>query len=136
MKYLKKFESKSEDEVIKEDIEDILLNLKDLGCETEVNLGLDLFPFISVSFLLYHGQPAKWSVIEDEFLRVLDLTKDKYIIDIVYYKEVQPNGRIFNRGNRDTLELDSFLDYMSTKNAKLAHLSITMYKNTGSKWWY
>jgi hypothetical protein len=117
------------EEHIKREIEDILIPLKDIGCKTSVALRYDLHSMIWVMFLSYDSVPVKWSDIEDEFLRVIDSIKNEYITDVIYYKEVREDGRVFNRNTRDDLPLEEFLEYVNNKgDVTLAHLSFTLYQ--------
>jgi hypothetical protein len=136
MKYLRRFESKSND--IKEVIEDILLPIKDLNLRVNVRLEQDEYSIIVIRIEPIDTSDRRgfyWSDIEDDFLRVIDYTKGQYVPGDVYYKEIQPDGRIFNKNTRDNLPLSSFIKY-NTKN-KLYTLSIMLFEYVEySKDWY
>lgn len=119
---------------ILQDIEDILLPIRDLGynIETELERGFTS-TYIYLSIVNYDNEPLIFSeYVVEEFDRLYEyLIQNRIQINSVYYKKVEPDGRIFNRGTRDMLNLSYFsFDYLKNflMDEKLAYLSFELKK--------
>lgn len=108
MKYLRKFESHDNYNQLKQEIEDVLLDLSDDGYNPKVTLSPDYKMHVYVSLLDYNDKPCDWDDLKEYITRVNELTKEYLKPTIVYYKLCQPDGRVFNKGNRDTERWDIF----------------------------
>jgi hypothetical protein len=118
---------------ILQDIDDILLPIRDLGYNIETSLIKDYEYFIFINIIDYDNEPLIFSEdVVEEFDRLYEyLTQNRIQINSVYYKKVEPDGRIFNRGTRDMLNLSYFsFDYLKNflMNEKLAYLSFELKK--------
>lgn len=119
---------------ILEDIEDILLPIKDLGYNNiKTELIKDYEYVIFINIIDYDNEPLLFNDdILDEFDRLFEyLSQNRLEIYTVYYKKVEPDGRIFNRGTRDVLNLSYFgIDYFEKliMNEKIAYLSFELKK--------
>lgn len=133
MNYLKSFNESivtNYDNML-QDIEDILLPIRDLGYD---NIKVELLRYsyyIFVKIVDYNNKPLLFSdSIEDEFDRLFEYLKQNSIeISQVYYKKVEADGRIFNRGSRDSLNISYFgIDYLKKflLNEKIAYLSFEL----------
>lgn len=121
-------------ENILQDIEDILLPIKDLGYNNiKAKLVKDYEDFIFINVVDYDNKPLIFNEdIEYEIDRLNEyLIENKFKIKEVYFKKVESDGRIFNRGTRDMLNLSYFdFDYLKKTfmNEKLAYLSFEIKK--------
>jgi hypothetical protein len=119
---------------ILEDIEDILLPIKDLGYNNiKTKLIKDYEHIIFINIIDYDNEPLLFNDdIFYEFDRLFEyLSQNELQIYTVYYKKVEPDGRIFNRGSRDALNLSYFgIDYFKKliMNEKIAYLSFELKK--------
>ena len=119
---------------ILEDIEDILLPIKDLGYNNiKTKLIKDYEYIIFINIIDYNNEPLLFNDdIFYEFDRLFEyLSQNELQIYTVYYKKVEPDGRIFNRGSRDALNLSYFgIDYFKKliMNEKIAYLSFELKK--------
>lgn len=116
-----------------EDIKDILSPIGDLGYNIETSLIKDYEYFIFINIINYENEPLLFNEdVVEEFDRLYEyLTQNRIQINSVYYKKVEPDGRIFNRGTRDMLNLSYFdFDYLKKflMNGKLAYLSFELKK--------
>jgi hypothetical protein len=60
-----------------------------------------------------------------------------YIPGKIYYKEVQKDGRIFNKNHKDSLYLNDFIDQINKSNNKIYSLSIRLFEYVEyDKNWY
>jgi hypothetical protein len=132
MKYLNKYKHYKESidyKNILEDIEDILLPIKDLGYNNiKAKLVKDYEYYIFISIVDYDNDPLIFSEdIYYDFDRLFDyLYQNNLKLNTVYYKKVEPDGRIFNRGTRDMLNMSYFdVNYLKKMlmNEKIAYLS-------------
>jgi hypothetical protein len=130
MKYLHTFNESVKDFLtyseILDEIKSILLPISDLGYEIEAELVKDYIYHMFVRIVDYSKEPLEFnSDILDEIERLYDFTKDNgFIIDRVWYKEVRDDGRIFNKGNRESCGYESFIEMLYYK--KLAYLSLEL----------
>lgn len=131
MRYLKKytlFENNDYKNIL-EDIYDILLPIKDLGYNNiKVKLIKDYNYIIFINIVDYDNEPLMFNeYIEYEFDRLFDyLEQNNLKLNKVYYKKVESDGRIFNKGTRDTLNMSYFdTNYLKKEimNKKIAYLS-------------
>lgn len=131
MRYLKKytlFENNDYKNIL-EDINDILLPIKDLGYNNiKVELIKDYNYIIFINIVDYDNEPLVFNEdIEYEFDRLFDyLEQNNLKLNKVYYKKVESDGRIFNKGTRDTLNMSYFdINYLKKEimNKKIAYLS-------------
>lgn len=131
MRYLKKytlFENNDYKNIL-EDINDILLPIKDLGYNNiTVKLIKDYNYIIFINIVDYDNEPLIFNEdIEYEFDRLFDyLEQNNLKLNKVYYKKVESDGRIFNKGTRDTLNMSYFdINYLKREimNKKIAYLS-------------
>lgn len=119
---------------ILEDIEDILLPIKDLGYNNiKTELIKDYEYVIFINIMDYDNEPLLFNDdILDEFDRLFEyLSQNRLEIYTVYYKKVEPDGRIFNRGTGDVLNLSYFgIDYFKKliMNEKITYLSFELKK--------
>jgi len=147
MKYLNKYKHYKESidyKNILEDIEDILLPIKDLGYN---NIKAKLVKdyeyvaqylwkqnvYIFINVIDYDNEPLLFNEdVEYEFDRLFEyLVQNEIEINMVYYKKVEPDGRIFNRGTRDALNMSYFdINYLKKMlmNEKIAYLSFELKK--------
>lgn len=113
MRYLKKytlFENNDYKNIL-EDINDILLPIKDLGYNNiTVKLIKDYNYIIFINIVDYDNEPLIFNeYIEYEFDRLFDyLEQSNLKLNKVYYKKVESDGRIFNKGTRDALNMSYF----------------------------
>jgi len=150
MKYLKKYKkfesididkladdllnrfSKKDPKEVKSNIEDILIPLGDLNLRVIVRLEYDEYSLISIRIESEWADGRKylfdWIDIEDDFLRIFDYIKGEYVPGKIYFKEVQQDGRIFNKNNKESLYLEDFMIHVNNSNKKLYSLSITLYE--------
>lgn len=132
MKYLnsyKLFESTTDMEIAelaKQEIEDILIFLKDNGCHVKVQAMMDEHSIVFVNILNYDNNPIMWSDIKDDIDRAIECVNDRFIPATAYYKVIQPDGRVFNKNNRDVDPWSRFYEYMNYNNRKLAYLSFEL----------
>lgn len=108
-------------------IEEVLLPISDLGYNIKVELVKDYNYHIFVNILGYENERLDFTEeVEDEFDRLYDFTKENgFLINKVYYKAVQPDGRIFNFHNRETM--NSYKGFKSEiRGKKLAFLSFEL----------
>jgi hypothetical protein len=162
MRYLKKFESINIDSItdellkklskrdakeIKSNIDEILLPLSDLNLRVITRLEYDEYSIISIRIESEWANgkiyPFYWSDIEDDFLRIFDYINNEtsglpdYIPGKLYYKEVQKDGRIFNKNHKDSLYLNDFIDQINKSNNKIYSLSIRLFEYVEyDKNWY
>lgn len=131
MRYLKKytlFENNDYKNIL-EDINDILLPIKDLGYNNiTVKLIKDYNYIIFINIVDYDNEPLIFNEdIEYEFDRLFDyLEQNNLKLNKVYYKKVESDGRIFNKGTRDALNMSYFdINYLKREimNKKIAYLS-------------
>lgn len=126
MRYIKLFEgfyqwrtggeglSKSEIKSSVDEISDILLSLKDDGfpikvkSESEYGSSNIYVNILDYDFSKSRKNQVKWVEISDDVERVVNAVSDKYLPIEVYYKFVQPDGRIFNRNEREFCSWESF----------------------------
>jgi hypothetical protein len=137
MKYLNKYkhyrESIDYDNIL-QDIEDILLPIRDLGYNNiKAELVKDYEYYIFIVVVNYDNEPLLFNEnVECEFDRLFDyLYQSDLKLNAVYYKKVEPDGRIFNRGTRDVLNMSYFdINYLKKMlmNEKIAYLSFEVYK--------
>lgn len=129
---------------VKFDIKDILSPVSDLNLRVIVRLEFAKYSVISIRIESEWADgevyPFKWDDIKDDFLRIfdyLDYLEGQYVSGKIYYKEVQEDGRIFNRYNKETLYLDDFISHINNSNKKLYSLSLQLFKYVESdKNWY
>lgn len=118
MRYLKKytlFENNDYKNIL-EDINDILLPIKDLGYNNiKVKLIKDYNYIIFINIVDYDNEPLVFNEdIEYEFDRLFDyLEQNNLKLNKVYYKKVESDGRIFNKGTRDELNFSNPLSRYS-----------------------
>lgn len=131
MRYLKKytlFENNDYKNIL-EDINDILLPIKDLGYNNiKVKLIKDYNYIIFINIVDYDNEPLVFNEdIEYEFDRLFDyLEQNNLKLNKVYYKKVESDGRIFNRGSRDILNMSYFdINYLKKEimSKKIAYIS-------------
>ena len=131
MRYLKKytlFENNDYKNIL-EDINDILLPIKDLGYNNiKVKLIKDYNYIIFINIVDYDNEPLVFNEdIEYEFDRLFDyLEQNNLKLNKVYYKKVESDGRIFNRGTRDELNMSYFdINYLKKEimSKKIAYIS-------------
>ena len=94
----------SDVEWIKHELEDVLLELNDEGFNSKVTFNKDYKMHLFVQFLDYQSEKASWDDINDCVERVNKIA-DKFIPVGVYYKIMQPDGRIYNRNEREYISL-------------------------------
>lgn len=102
-----------------QDLNDVLSHLKDDGFPIEVKVVEDYDTHIFVNILDYefhesrkkNDKSIKWKDIKSDIERSIDLVGDKFSAS-VYYKFVNPDGRIPNRGYRDQSSWESFKQYV------------------------
>jgi hypothetical protein len=136
MKYLNKYKQYKESVIyydnILHDIEDILLPIRDLGYNNiKARLVKDNEYYIFINVVDYDNEPLLFNEdVEYEFYRLFEyLNRNEIEMSTVYYKKVESDGRIFNRGTRDMLNLSYFsFDYLRNffMNEKLAYLSFEL----------
>jgi hypothetical protein len=136
MRYIKRynlFESLTYNQIV-ENIKDILLPISDLGYDNiEVKLVKDYNYYIFVNIINYKDTPLSFVEIEDDILRLNDFVNNNgFEVNEIYYKKVQPDGRIFNKHVRDVAHsCRHFINSMKHekpfyKEIKLAFLSIVL----------
>jgi hypothetical protein len=129
MRYIKSFNESKDfldySEFIR-DIEDILLPISDLDYNIKVELVKDYVYHIFIRIIQYGDNFLNFTKnIEDELDRLYDFTEENgFKIDKVYYKKVRPDGRIFNKGEREVSNYEYFKK--ETRGSKLAFLSIEL----------
>lgn len=139
MRYLRAYKEsvKINYDNILQDIEDILLPIGDMGYNIKVEIirdykVMEYVPYhIFINVVDYGNEPLLFDdVVEDEFDRLFDYLKQNDIeINQVYYKKVEPDGRIFNRNSRDSLNISYFgINYLKKylMNEKIAFLSFEL----------
>ncbi len=137
MRYLNKYKHYKESidyDSILQNIEDILLPIKDLGYNIKVELVKDYEYYIFVNIINYDNEPLLFNeYIVSDFDRLFEyLLKNSIEINLIYYKKVESDGRIFNRSIRDQLSLSYFgVDYLKNifMNEKIAYLSLELKKS-------
>lgn len=125
-----KLENANYDSIL-QDIEDILLPIGDLGYNIKTKLVKDYEYIIFINIVDYDNEPLLFNKdVEYEFDRLYEyLTQNELQIHTVYYKKLEPDGRIFNRGTRDMLNLSYFgFNYLKNylMDKKLAYLSFEL----------
>lgn len=90
---------------LKLELEDSLLDLRDDGFNTAVRFSKDYKMHLFVAFLDYQSKTATWDDIKDYVERVNTMV-DKFEPVGIYYKIIQPDGRVFNRNDRDFISWD------------------------------
>ena len=126
MKYLikhKLFETRLERDI--KEIEDALIYLRDEGFNINITVANDYGLFIYVRILDYLNKPVKWIDIKDDVERSVEVaTLNNFAPITVYYKEIQKDGRIFNRHDRESVNWACWKDYALHKDITIAFLSI------------
>jgi hypothetical protein len=144
MRYLNKYKHYKESidyKNILEDIEDILLPIKDLGYNN-IKVNFNIFGktigkrkrvkeyeyYIFINVIDYDNDPLIFSEdIYYDFDRLFDyLYQNNLKLNTVYYKKVEPDGTIFNRFSRDLLNMSYFdINYLKKMliDEKIAYLS-------------
>lgn len=92
-------------EELKLELEDALIDLKDDGFNAEVKFSKDYKMHLFITFLDYQSKTATWNEIKDYVDRV-NIISDKFDPVGIYYKVMQPDGRVFNRNDRDFVGWD------------------------------
>ncbi len=132
MNYLKTynlFESLTYNQIL-ENIEDILLSISDMGYNIQTKLIKDYNYHIFVNIVDYQdyevGPLEFTNEVEDDFDRLCEfVTENGFKMDKIYYKKIQPDGRIFNRMEREvSYNYETFKD--ETLGNKLAYLSFEL----------
>ena len=116
MKHLKFFnESLSDKEIgnlAKQDLDDVLVYLKDEGYNAKVEVVMDYHAEIFLNLLDYQNKKvAVWKDIKDDIERCVDIVKGKFRPGTVYYKQVHPDGTVSHRNNRDTTSWVNFKNH-------------------------
>jgi hypothetical protein len=111
-------------------IKDILSPIEDLDINVSVVsdfLIRDSSNVINVIISSKDNKGFKWSDIEDDFLRLMDYSSDYYKPSNFYYKEVQEDGRIFNKHDMEEMKLSNLNEYFTKSRKKIWKLSIILY---------
>ena len=95
-------------ESAKQDLDDILIYLKDEGLKTEVIISMDYHADLFVNIMDYDNKPVQWKTIKDDVERGIEVVGDRFRPSTVYYKVLSENGKILNR-DRDTATWENFL---------------------------
>lgn len=133
MKYLKTFESLTYKQIL-ENIKDILLPISDMGYDINARLIKDYNYHIFVNIVDYKQYSTIYEIgplnftkeIEEEFDRLYEFgIENGFKVDKIYYKYIQPDGRVFNFHSREvSYSYDDFKKEAIGK--KLAYLSFDM----------
>ena len=121
MKYLKTFENHDS---IKSEIEDVLLELKDDYFEPTVTVSKDYKTHIFLNIINYQSKSAKWELIKDTIFRINNMLQGQFTPRTTYYKIIQPDGRIFNKGSRDIESWEEFDEFVTLKDPTLCFFSL------------
>lgn len=128
MKHLKHFnESLSDREIgnlAKQDLDDVLIHLKDDGYRTNVEVVMDYHAEIFVNILDYQNQKVSiWGDIKDDIERCIEIVKDRFKPGSVYYKEIK-DGKVHNRDYRDIKRWEDF-SIQTKDDTKLIFFTLT-----------
>ena len=125
MKHLKPFDSDRQiANIAKEQLDDVLVYLKDDGYIAEVEVVMDYHAHIFLRLFDYQNKKEPlWKEIKDDIERCIEVIKDTFEPMTVYFKVIQPNGKIINKNNRDVTNWDSFKNYI-TDDTKLIYFSL------------
>jgi hypothetical protein len=103
-------------EAAKQDLDDVLIYLKDQGYKSEVKFFMDYHAELSILITDYQGKKIKWDDIKDDVERAMEVVSDRFIPTEVFYKELQSDGRVFNRNQREETSWPRFLDLVNSKD--------------------
>src|ERR1035437_8669088 len=125
IKTFENFNSESEDDKLKETIEDILIYLRDDGYPIDVKVVQDYKKHIFIGILNYHNnEPVMWSVISNDIFRIIEVLKGKFSPDKVYYNFYE-TGRFTSQYRRETQDWAGFkILNNGTNEKKLTYFSM------------
>lgn len=108
--------------IANEEMGDFLWDIKDDGYPVDIKVVYDDDDYVYLSITDYRHNPVIWKDIKKNIEALIDATKDTFSISSVYYKVIQPDGRIFNRGER---EIDAWYVFktLTKDDTQLAYLT-------------
>ena len=93
----------------KQDLDDILIYLKDDVFNVDVRVVMDYHANLFVDIMDYSNKPVLWKDIKDDVERGIEVVSDRFRPSTVYFRVLDKNGKITGNKDRDTRTWEDFI---------------------------